>query len=236
MRSVLLLIAAAACVMLAKSAVLTDGSRSQSFFIYRERIKVIHQILAAECPEYLTTSKRQLSEDLHPFHIEVERDVYDKMFAELMRCRLTPCRTAINLTDSWRMNHDGNSSIKGGGPRASSGRACDIRSDLKWFRFTEDAGEMFNKQRGNLKTNTVTRILTIVYYLQVNGLYRKKTFCSFHIFWKTVTQVVKHNFCHVRHHILHVIIHISWLKFESLCSKKMVNKINGHHSTKSTAY
>ena len=50
------------------------------------------------------------------------------------------CLSATNLTDSWRMDHDGKG-LKGGGPNADFvGRACDFRKSLQWFRFTGAAG------------------------------------------------------------------------------------------------
>ena len=50
------------------------------------------------------------------------------------------CLSATNLTDSWRMDHDGKD-LKGGGPNAQYGRACDFRKSLQWFRFTGAAGK-----------------------------------------------------------------------------------------------
>ena len=51
-----------------------------------------------------------------------------------------PCLSATNLTDSWRMDHEGKD-LKGGGPNAYIGRACDLRKELQWFRFTGPAGK-----------------------------------------------------------------------------------------------
>ena len=50
------------------------------------------------------------------------------------------CLSATNLTDSWRMDHDGKN-LKGRGPNAVSGWACDFRKSLQWFRFTGAAGK-----------------------------------------------------------------------------------------------
>ena len=51
-----------------------------------------------------------------------------------------PCLSATNLTDSWRIDHDG-TDLRGGGPNAQYGRACDFRKSIQWFRFTGAAGK-----------------------------------------------------------------------------------------------
>ena len=50
------------------------------------------------------------------------------------------CLSARNLSESWRLDHSG-SDIKGGGPNAQSGWACDLRKDFGWFRFVGAAGK-----------------------------------------------------------------------------------------------
>ena len=51
------------------------------------------------------------------------------------------CQTATNLTESWRMDHNG-TDIKPGGPNSFRGYACDLRHSLGWFRFTGSAGKV----------------------------------------------------------------------------------------------
>lgn len=55
---------------------------------------------------------------------------------------LQACESASNLTQSWRLEYNGDD-IRGGGPNSdpSAGYACDYRSSLQWFRFTADAGD-----------------------------------------------------------------------------------------------
>ena len=50
------------------------------------------------------------------------------------------CLSARNLSESWRLDHSG-SDIKGGGPKAYNGWACDLRKDFGWFRFVGAAGK-----------------------------------------------------------------------------------------------
>ncbi|XP_067946913.1 oncoprotein-induced transcript 3 protein-like [Watersipora subatra] len=119
---------------------MADGSLNQQLYIYRQQVKVIHQLLVAECPEMMVTERSLSDEDIHPFTLEILKTVYNKLFAQLIKCRTTPCRTATNLTEYWRMDHNA-SSIAGGGERAYSNYACDIRPSLKWFRFTGKAGK-----------------------------------------------------------------------------------------------
>ena len=50
-----------------------------------------------------------------------------------------PCLLATELSDSWRLDHDGKN-IKPGGDYSLSGYACDLHHELGWFRFTGAAG------------------------------------------------------------------------------------------------
>ena len=51
------------------------------------------------------------------------------------------CLSATNLTDSWRIDHDGKD-LRSGAPNADSrGWACDFRKSLQWFKFTGAAGK-----------------------------------------------------------------------------------------------
>ena len=49
------------------------------------------------------------------------------------------CFTATNLTQIWRTANRGGG-INGGGPHSENGNACDLHSDMQWFRFTGLAG------------------------------------------------------------------------------------------------
>ena len=53
------------------------------------------------------------------------------------------CLSATNLTESWRLDHDGKD-IRPGGPHSGGGYACDFRKNLKWFRFAGAAGKKFS--------------------------------------------------------------------------------------------
>ena len=51
------------------------------------------------------------------------------------------CLSASNITDSWRIDHDGKN-LRGSGPDAHPEEyACDFRKSLQWFRFTGAAGK-----------------------------------------------------------------------------------------------
>lgn len=74
---------------------------------------------------------------------------------QLLTARRVPlpleCQTATNLTQSWRMEHNGGG-IRGGGPNAyfntsgsNQGYACDLRRSLGWFRFAGPAGTCIYK-------------------------------------------------------------------------------------------
>lgn len=50
------------------------------------------------------------------------------------------CQIAVNLTQSWRLEHRGQG-LKGGGPGATDGYACDFYQTPQWFRFAGAAGK-----------------------------------------------------------------------------------------------
>ena len=54
------------------------------------------------------------------------------------------CLTATNLTEAWRMDHNG-SGIQPRGFTISTyqGYACDLNPALNWFRFTGEAGKNY---------------------------------------------------------------------------------------------
>ena len=52
------------------------------------------------------------------------------------------CSTATNLTEAWRMDHNG-SNIKPIRSTKPNGYACDLNPTLNWFRFTSRAGKDF---------------------------------------------------------------------------------------------
>ena len=43
------------------------------------------------------------------------------------------CASAVNLTDSWRLDHTGSNIM-------NKGYTCDLQSKLQWFRFQGAAG------------------------------------------------------------------------------------------------
>ena len=50
------------------------------------------------------------------------------------------CLAATNLSEYWRRDNNGTNIKPGGNHSRSTGYACDLHKDLKWFRFTGDAG------------------------------------------------------------------------------------------------
>ena len=138
---------------LSDSAVIGD-IKEESLY-YKNQIKILYQLLSAECPNKLKY-KRDVSSatSISSLELRVQKIHYNMLLKELSECKnrklkpsviltpTTPCLSATNLTESWRMDHDGKD-LRGGGPNAhsSSGRACDFRKSLQWFRFTGAAGK-----------------------------------------------------------------------------------------------
>lgn len=51
------------------------------------------------------------------------------------------CLTATNLTEYWRLDHNGSTILPSQNPNGGSGYACDLDKPLDWFRFTGAAGK-----------------------------------------------------------------------------------------------
>ena len=84
------------------------------------------------------------------------------------------CLSARNLSESWRLDHSG-SDIKGGGPKAYNGWACDLRKDFGWFRFVGAAGK---KATAWLLFKTKLAFLNILSHVKVTT-YKKLTSNNF---------------------------------------------------------
>ena len=113
---------------------------------------------------------RALRTDVSNTELEVEKILYERMVRMLIECRrrnsqttnttttatttsttaatittssppqLQKCRSALNLTEAWRQDHNGSRIIPNGS------QACDTRTMVShgrpWFRFTAAAGSM----------------------------------------------------------------------------------------------
>ena len=145
------------CTRLSDSAVIGDINEESLY--YKNQIKILYQLLSAECPNELKY-KRDVSSatSVSSLELRVQKIHYNTLLKELSECKnrklkpsatLTPttqCLSATNLTESWRMDHDGQD-LKGSGPNAYNGvYACDFRKELQWFRFTGAAGKNENIQ------------------------------------------------------------------------------------------
>ena len=152
------------CVLLSESATISDSAlMNQELFVYKEQIRILYRLLAEECPDEVRVGRAD-DDDVALTDLEVQKLHYNGLLKRLNNCRKinrmgtlpatstktkptttkplpAPCLSATNLTDSWRMDHEGKD-LKGGGPNAwSDGQACDFRKSLQWFRFTGAAGE-----------------------------------------------------------------------------------------------
>ena len=139
------------CVLLSESV--TINELTQESLYYKDQIKILYQLLAAECPNELRNKREISRETMSSIKLRAQKLHYNNLLKTLSECKMkkqsqtttqpTPvqCLSATNLTDSWRMDHNGQD-LKGGGPNAhSSGWACDFRKSLQWFRFTGAAGK-----------------------------------------------------------------------------------------------
>ncbi|XP_067934814.1 oncoprotein-induced transcript 3 protein-like [Watersipora subatra] len=142
------------------------GSQEQKLTFYQEKIKDLQQLILSRCSK-IHSQKREINQEVTlSAQVAEEKLFYEKLLKTLLNClseesnnasRIlttsdsttipTPheCLTATNLTESWRMDHNG-SDIRPGGPHSSGGYTCDMHKDLQWFRFSGAAGRrMLNK-------------------------------------------------------------------------------------------
>ena len=154
------------CVLLSESATISDSAlRNQELLIYKEQIRILYQLVAKECS---VETKFRRDDGAALADLEVQKLHYNDLLKRLSKCRQinltrtlkttstktkptttkpttlqplpSPCLSATNLTESWRMDHVGKN-LMAGGPNAYNGRACDLRQSLQWFRFTGAAGK-----------------------------------------------------------------------------------------------
>lgn len=127
-------------------------------------MKILHELLKAECPDHLSRYKRDVATDAIKAKHEVDTILYERMIRMLVECRksklvddnqlssnssgtilptsstaqISECLTAINLTEPWRQFHNGS------GYKPDGKSNCDtstmIGNGRPWFRFTGMAG------------------------------------------------------------------------------------------------
>ena len=156
--------------LLARGALL-EGPIQKQTDLYRAHISVIYDLIAEECPSKMHEFRRQLTVEDRQNHLKVYTQLYKDLLKELVECRKpkgrtteqttsmqhlptttvkqqqttseTPiqCRTARNLTESWRADPVGSDFKPGGLHSSIYGYACDFHKDFsQWFRFTGKAG------------------------------------------------------------------------------------------------
>ena len=149
------------CVLLSQSALIPSESEiDKQLFFYKEKSEILYHLLEKECPDELTFKRAVIDKATE---LEVTKLHYQSLLQRLTNCRANkisttpqtttkepaeittttptsdPCLLATELSDSWRLDHDGKN-IKPGGDYSLSGYACDLHHELGWFRFTGAAG------------------------------------------------------------------------------------------------
>lgn len=124
---------------------------------YQVRVNEAYQSLLEECPDMLRIANREIMEGIPATALSMETRVYQMLAEKLAECRNKPatpqtttlpallapipdeCKTAINLTESWRKDRNG-TQIK----PINNGYSCDtgpmVNNGRPWFRFTGAAG------------------------------------------------------------------------------------------------
>ena len=151
--------------LLSSAAVLTadvnlrETPLEKELKIYSAQIRIVQRVLLEECPSYKGLQRRTVKEH-QPDDLRVQKQLYQWLLEELFKCRnaenltstttttvptttLSPqqkiCKSALNLTESWRRDTNG-ADLKPGGNHSKNGYACDISLGRRWFRFTGAAG------------------------------------------------------------------------------------------------
>lgn len=74
--------------VLVTEATLLSAPTDQQAFIYRAQIKVVSDLLLAECPDqYRTRSARAVIAQLVDTDVEVQKVVYQRLLRRLIECR-----------------------------------------------------------------------------------------------------------------------------------------------------
>lgn len=138
----------------ASKAAVTDQSEQKQVSVYIVQIRYLQKLIITDCPESLQTNQLASARSLDTLKRQL-----NTLLRQLTECRqkkagaTTPnksmtvvqpeeCITAKNLTQGWRRIHTGKMVYPPGEDHShQSGFACDLHKDLKWFRFTGDAGE-----------------------------------------------------------------------------------------------
>lgn len=147
MKLILLALLSLLCIHMS-TCVTLDNSEAEEFQKYHKRVNLLQSLLSSQCP----TAARLQRPPISPLatRLSLEKDFYNQLENQLILCKISQslsptslppseCSAAINLTESWRLDHSG-SRIKPDGPNSFNGYACDFRKDLQWFRFSGAAG------------------------------------------------------------------------------------------------
>lgn len=119
------------------------GDGQGQLAVYQGRLRVLQNILAVQCPaEDLSILLTQ--PDIT--NLAVVTSYYNALLGRLTTCKVykplaanSPCSSAVNLDQSWRVDRNG-SHIRPGGVRSFDGYACDQHKGLQWFRFSGKGG------------------------------------------------------------------------------------------------
>ena len=140
---------------------LHDQGADQTLARYRQRVKIVHELLLAEgCPDPDTRVRRSAPEDARSeILIEVEKAFFDELVERLADCRQKkgpsttttkptttthihfpePCEQALNVTQPWRHERSPRSQKPiSGNPNCDPTRM--ISDGRPWFRFSGQAG------------------------------------------------------------------------------------------------
>lgn len=135
---------------------LFDPSANRELELYKKQVEIVHNMLLAEkCPDpgLKAPERREIlsSSDSDSIHVAVQKKLYGWLVDKLTECRRNKdpplpyeCENAVNLTESWRLDHNA-SDIK---PTINNHNQywynCDsedmIKAGRPWFRFSESAG------------------------------------------------------------------------------------------------
>ena len=95
----------------------------------QEKMKTQHQMLSTEYPSNVEAKQNTHSVNSVPLSTAITA----------VQTVPKECLTATNLTQSWRLDHNG-SHIRPDDPHSLLGYACDFYKELKWFRFSGNGG------------------------------------------------------------------------------------------------
>lgn len=149
------------------SVTIDSSALTRELAVYDQQIRILYDLITERCPG-TKIDKRALTSDELSIQLVVKKAHFERLTKLLVVCKrvrltTTPtmpttvttttkrptvpvpaeCKTATNLTEGWRLEHNGKKLRPDTLHSDWQNFGCDFHKDLKWFRFSSFAGKSF---------------------------------------------------------------------------------------------